>query len=565
MKTNYTRTALTCIFTLFVGFIAFAGEIRDYGSSTAYNVRRQDTLRIVSGRFTGGISSFHEEAVIVVSSGAVFSPNYFDNPKGRIFNYGNMKLPYTTFGNGVGVENFGIVDADGLTLNNGASWSNKQNAVTNITYGLTMNGTTVLANEGTLSVGSAIQLNTQSVFTNTGKMTAGGALNVNIGTSLINEGTIATIGAIAVNESKVFNNKNTITTKSTFTLNTGTYENTGVIQPDGALVINSNVTFTNRCKMITSGGLTNNGTINNQGMVWVGKTGTNKDFLTNNGSGVINNSGNAVIRSVDFTNYGTINGNAKLYFEGKTLGSGTFGTSAYTTDSLLVYDVTRTNPTRIFDEGWATIHPNTVYRVFEKPDSMAKTAGCSNLVSLSQALPVHFTSFHASVQKNVPQLTWTAMYEPGMRFEIERSTNGKNFAQVASVYSNETASYQYKDAATTSGVVYYRIKGLSLDGDVKFTEVKTVKLVAAEQQSFNVYPNPTQSVATLSYAAKQGEKIQIVVRDANGKMVASKVWTVTAGSNQHQLTEISAQSAGVYFVEMTNTMGMKTVSQLVKM
>ncbi|WP_132053899.1 T9SS type A sorting domain-containing protein [Pseudocnuella soli] len=563
MKTNYTRTALTCIFTLFVGFIALAGEIRDFGSNTTYNINRKDTLRIVSGRFTGNISSFHEDGVIVVSSGAVFNPNSITNPKGRIFNYGNMKLPYTTFGNGVRVENFGIVDADGLTLNDGASWSNKQNSVTSITNGLTLNGTTVLANEGTLSVGSAIQLNTQSVFTNTGKMTAGGALNVNIGTSLINEGTIATIGAIAVNESKVFNNKNTITTKSTFTLNTGTYENTGVIQPDGALVINSNVTFTNRCKMITSGGLTNNGTINNQGMLWVGKTGTNKDFLTNNGT--INNSGRAVIRSVDFTNYGSINGDAQLYFEGKTVGGGTFGKSGATTDSLLVYDVTRTSPSRIFDEGWGTIHANTVYRIFEKPDSMAKTAGCSNLVSLSQALPVHFTSFQASVQKNVPQLTWTAMYEPGMRFEIERSTNGKNFAQVASVYSNETASYQYKDAATTTGVVYYRIKGLSLDGDVKFTEVKTVKLAASEQKSFNVYPNPTQSVATLSYAAKQAEKVQIIVRDANGKMVASKMWTVTAGSNQHQLTEISDQSAGVYFVELTNIMGMKTVSQLVKM
>lgn len=562
MKTNYTRTALTCIFTLFVGFIALAGEIRDFGSNTTYNINRKDTLRIVSGRFTGGLNSFHEEAVIVVSSGAAFSPSYINNAKGRFFNYGHMKLPYVNYGGNVLVENFGIIDADGVALNDNATWINHQNAVTSITGGLNLNANNTLTNEGTFSIGGGMEINGNSVFTNTNKLTVGGSLNVN-GTTLLNEGNIATVGAINLNGSRMFSNKNTITTRSNFTLNGGSFENTGVIQPDGTLVFNSGVTYTNKCKMISNGGLTNNGTINNQGLLWVGKTNTSADHLTNNGT--INNSGSAVIRSVDFTNWGTMTGNGKLYLEGKTIGGGIIGTSGFTTDSLLVYDVTRTNPTRVFDEGWGTVYANTVYRVFAKPDTLQKMSGCSNLVSLSQALPVHFTSFQASVQKNVPQLTWTAMYEPGMRFEIERSTNGKNFAQVASVYSNETASYQYKDAAITTGVVYYRIKGLSLDGDVKFTEVKTVKLAASEQQSFNVYPNPTQSVATLSYAAKQAEKVQIIVRDANGKMVASKMWTVTAGSNQHQLTEISAQSAGVYFVELTNTMGMKTVSQLVKM
>lgn len=570
MKAIFTRTALSCLFVLFFAQLANANRIFDQGSNTTYDLKANDTLTIASGKYTGYINSFNDKAVILVSTTATFSPSYINNGKGKIYNYGTVKVSfYLDFGNDMLIDNYGIFEAtaDGQ-LRDRATWINHTNAVVTISGKLQLNGNSTFTNEGTFSTGRDFEINGNSVFTNNSKANIGGDFSVN-STTVLNEGIIAAVGNINLNSAKVFENKNTITTKGNFRLNGGHFENTGNILPEGKVEVNNGSNFINKCRMITNGGFINSATFNNEGLLWVGNTGKNTDLFTN--TGTINNSNNATIYSVDFTNWGTVKGNAKLYFEGKTIGGGTFGANGNTTDSLLVFDATRTNPARIFDEGYGTINPNTVFRTMSKPDSMASISGCSNTVQRvvavappAQSLPVHFTFFQASLQKNVPQLTWGAAYETGMRFEIERSYNGTSFTAIATMYSNQTAKYQYNDASVNAGVVYYRIKGYSEDGDIKFTEVKKLQIAAAEQQTVSIYPNPAAGATNLVYTGQKAEKLLIVVRDVAGKLVANKTWQVTAGTNQQQLTEIAAQPAGIYFVELTNTLGVKTVRQLIK-
>ena len=97
-------------------------------------------------------------------------------------------------------------------------------------------------------------------------------------------------------------------------------------------------------------------------------------------------------------------------------------------------------------------------------------------IGSSGALPVELVSFRGTVVNSHVVLDWkTALEVRHDYFELERSTDGKQFERIASISSKAKegfgASYQYQDFEASVGYNYYRLKSVSLDGELSFSKV----------------------------------------------------------------------------------------------
>ncbi|MEM6770048.1 MAG: T9SS type A sorting domain-containing protein, partial [Bacteroidota bacterium] len=143
-------------------------------------------------------------------------------------------------------------------------------------------------------------------------------------------------------------------------------------------------------------------------------------------------------------------------------------------------------------------------------NTTAMTAGCTGadrflefftgtfstfyLFSTNAVLPVELSEFTATVlPKQRVQLDWRTLTEDGnSHFDVERSTDGRTFALLGAVAgagdSSEEQWYDYVDENAATGVNYYRLRQVDLDGTETLSEVRQVTVESAV--NLRVYPNP---------------------------------------------------------------------------
>ena len=109
----------------------------------------------------------------------------------------------------------------------------------------------------------------------------------------------------------------------------------------------------------------------------------------------------------------------------------------------------------------------------------------ANAGSLSTGTPlVKLASFTAAVNNtnnNKVDLKWSTEAETNLNYiMVEKSTDGVNFKDAALVftYGNTTAKSDYSFADNISkiksGVVYYKLRSVAVDGTVQYSETLTV-------------------------------------------------------------------------------------------
>lgn len=524
---NSTLCVVISILTFFTATAVHATNYSNYGTATTYNLYAGDTLRIKSGTYTGTIATFYQNAVIIVEDMANFRPNYMANPRGNLINNGHIQIGTLSPNSAFILQNFSdmVINGD-LVMNGFQTWYNRYGATLDVSGDVILNSLSALSNEGTITIG--------------------GDLEVKALSSLLN--------------------KNVLTTAGNLTVSFGEFVNEGETITSGTLSFDWLSAFTNKCRMVTEGGFTNSSyNFQNLGLLWVGTTGTTADHFINNGT--FTNGPNGIVRSVRFTNNGTINGAGKMYFTGQTINYGTMGTSGYTTDTIRVYDVTRTNPSKIFDVQSGTVRANVVYNVFAAPDTNSIPGDCSNLFKTDVLLPVKWSAFFVNIANNVPVLNWASQQTEGTIFEIQRSYDGSNFTTIADMLSNvnqESYNFVDRNVNTQASVVYYRIKGVELSGAVSYTEVRLVKFANKEGITIQVAPNPFTSQVSINYQSSERGNITIRVFNMNGQLHMAKNATVSNGYNSITVTGLSNLAKGMYVLQVSGENGVIATERIVK-
>lgn len=128
-------------------------------------------------------------------------------------------------------------------------------------------------------------------------------------------------------------------------------------------------------------------------------------------------------------------------------------------------------------------------------------------------LPVKLLSFQASLSKTQTQLNWTvAENETGNYFEVERSSDGKNFTTVAVVSTTQkqgNEAYIYSEAAQTNA--YYRLRIVNKDKSASYSKVILVKGQTTTANTVNLYQNPIQETLAFSFPSASNVSNEIAI------------------------------------------------------
>jgi hypothetical protein len=119
-------------------------------------------------------------------------------------------------------------------------------------------------------------------------------------------------------------------------------------------------------------------------------------------------------------------------------------------------------------------------------------------------LPVSFINVSTSRSAAGNAITRKVAAESNMaQYEVERSTDGQSFAKTGTVASTAQSAFSYTDAQAFSGAVIYRIKGIGLTGELKYSAI--VKLTAGNiKPGFSVSLDPSEgNMGNLRFKSSQ--------------------------------------------------------------
>gem|GEM_PF-543458 len=210
----------------------------------------------------------------------------------------------------------------------------------------------------------------------------------------------------------------------------------------------------------------------------------------------------------------------------------------------LLYDAYK-NTTTALGSGVTTLN----FTVDAK--TAATYANRFSIIFTPSALAVNSIVASATLNNKIATITWNTVGEKGESyFEVEKSTDGKNFTSIGQQAAKNTASANY--VATDNSVVtsdnYYRIKAVSEIGAINYSNVAKVQLTVNSNQ-FTVYPNPlvgkTLNIEVVNVASG---KFVVSIYNVLGEKVAEQAISHSGGTATHAITINKNLAAGIYSV-----------------
>lgn len=181
-------------------------------------------------------------------------------------------------------------------------------------------------------------------------------------------------------------------------------------------------------------------------------------------------------------------------------------------------------------------------------------------------LPIKLISFDAvKISSSSSRLSWelAACCSSAARFEIERSTDARNYSLLSSLPGSETNRfYAYTDTRLARGITYYRLKMIDADGKITYSNVVALINDKAGLLITTLAPNPVQSQATLSITNAGTGPVQFAIYDLRGRVVQQ--WQGNAGEGSTRFTlQLGGLRAGVYHLLATGA-GARSVYRFIK-
>ena len=176
-------------------------------------------------------------------------------------------------------------------------------------------------------------------------------------------------------------------------------------------------------------------------------------------------------------------------------------------------------------------------------------------------LPVTLLDFKAEAASRQVNLNWqTSTEKNASHFVVERSRDGKTFEKVAQVAANGNTSqlqlYRAVDANPYTGVSYYRLRMVDLDGSEELSKIVKVSIgVAGWLGEISLFPNPTDGRSVNLKLTDPTVKLSSVI-DLLGRRVGYRTSFNTDGSVAVEFTETLAK--GAYVATLISADGSQT-------
>jgi hypothetical protein len=189
-------------------------------------------------------------------------------------------------------------------------------------------------------------------------------------------------------------------------------------------------------------------------------------------------------------------------------------------------------------------------------------------------LPVKILSFDAQKQPGGDViLKWKVADESNIdRYEIQVARSSKDYqlnnfikiGQVTSIgNSSITQNYNFTDAEDDkTGVRYYRLKIIELDGSFYYSEIRPV--IFNNEITWHVYPNPSNGLFNFIFQQSRGETIHLSIYNTKGQLV-EQIQTPASGFVQKIIIDLREAkfTPGMYMIvaEGAGTRTFKVIKQ----
>lgn len=173
-------------------------------------------------------------------------------------------------------------------------------------------------------------------------------------------------------------------------------------------------------------------------------------------------------------------------------------------------------------------------------------------------LPVSFTAFDLRRAGSGVVINWSvANINNHAYFSVERSTNGTSFEEINRNNENINGAGQRSFSVIDNnlpawgGIIYYRIKQCDINGDCRYTEIKTVKL-SSQSRFTRIYPQPANDkLNILYYSLNEGPGI-VTITDINGRLIMKQTCSLYKGE-QCIIINTDLLGSGTYIVSITDS------------
>ncbi|MBX9783461.1 MAG: T9SS type A sorting domain-containing protein [Chitinophagaceae bacterium] len=179
-------------------------------------------------------------------------------------------------------------------------------------------------------------------------------------------------------------------------------------------------------------------------------------------------------------------------------------------------------------------------------------------------------SFSGKKINTSSQLKWELATNSNIRsFEVEHAADGLNFNRIGVVENNSTYSsslqvYEFKHEEPVSGLNYYRIKTLYLNGKTEYSSIINLNFNA---MVFDVKagPNPfTNKIMVGFYENKSSALYKLRLTEMTGKTIATVTYKSSKGYNNFEWTGFQLPlHSGVYIIEIISETGERRSSKLI--
>jgi len=217
------------------------------------------------------------------------------------------------------------------------------------------------------------------------------------------------------------------------------------------------------------------------------------------------------------------------------------------------YYLTNSNGTVTFNRVTLASQPSVgSFDAYLAP-GLSTTAQTLEITLDESALPVRLGMFDAKFVENGVRLDWvTHSEENNAGFDIERSADARKFEKITSVTghgnSNSENHYTITDPSPLTGISYYRLKQVDLDGTFMYSSIRSVK--NGDLTPVVVYPNPVKDLLKIDLKGNNTGG-RLIIYNVLGQQILQSDLTKT-GQNG---IDVSNLTPGMYFYRLDNFKG----------
>ena len=184
-------------------------------------------------------------------------------------------------------------------------------------------------------------------------------------------------------------------------------------------------------------------------------------------------------------------------------------------------------------------------------------------------VPVSFVNlFAAKNDDQTVNVTWNVANEINLlRYEVERSSNGQNFEAIGNTFpllnNGGSTTYPYRDNNPFAGVNFYRIKAISNNGDIRYSNIARVNIVETGS-CISVYPNPViDKMLSIKFVNQPTGDYFIQLTNKLGQVIYTSTIYIDQTNAIKKISPGSIMGSGTYQLIITREDGTKFRKQVV--